>query len=157
MTTKNLLLTKQEIEELEVVKKEHFLNPNAVRMSKSLGDAVGLENIGVHLITVEPNRETTEFHFHHYEEECVYVLSGQGMAIIGEEEYPIAAGDFIGYPCNQIAHTILNTGTENIVCLVVGERRAQDVTDYPRQHKRLYRNSGEWNLVKHEDILNTHR
>ncbi|WP_420887770.1 cupin domain-containing protein [Candidatus Nitrotoga arctica] len=34
--------------------------------------------IGVHIISVEPGKNTTEYYKHHYEEECVYVLSGKG-------------------------------------------------------------------------------
>jgi len=35
----------------------------------------------------------------------------------------------------------------------MGQRLEQDVTDYPHQGKRLYRNSGEWNLVDLADII----
>ncbi len=34
-----------------------------------------------------------------------------------------------------------------LVCLVMGQRLAQDVSDYPKARKRLYRNSGNWDLV----------
>lgn len=132
--------------------KTHFLNDNAVRNNKSLGDAVGLERLGVHLITVEPGRESTEFHVHHYEEECTYVLSGTGSVRLGEETQRIGPGDFIGYPTNGVAHSMINDGDEPLVCLVVGQRLAQDVGDYPDAGKRLYRNSGRWDLVDLDDI-----
>ncbi len=47
---------------------------------------------------------------------------------------------------------MFNNGEETLVCLVIGQRLEQDVGDYPRLAKRLYRNSGEWNLVDHDDI-----
>lgn len=43
-------------------------------------------------------------------------------------------------------------GTKALVCLVIGQRLSQDVSDYPRLGKRLYRNSGEWTLVDHANI-----
>jgi len=132
--------------------KTHFLNDNAVRTNKSLGDAVGLKRLGVHLITVDPDRESTEHHLHHYEEECTYVLSGSGQVRLGDQWQRVGPGDFIGYPINGVAHTMINDGDEPLVCLVIGQRLDQDVSDYPDAGKRLYRNSGRWDLVELEDI-----
>lgn len=125
----------------------HFLNSNAVRSNKSLGDAAGLKNIGVHLITIEPGRCSTEYHFHHYEEECVYVLSGHGTAVIGDQTYKIGPGDFMGHPIDNIAHEMVNDDSEPLVCLVIGQRLTQDISDYPRKGKRLFRHSGKRSLV----------
>jgi len=140
------------IDALEGMHKTHFLNSDAVRLDKSLGDEAGLRSIGVHLITVEPGHASTEHHVHLYEEECIYVLSGHGTAIEGEERYSIGPGDFIGCPAGGQPHTMVNDGEEPLVCLVFGERRAHDVVDYPRRRKRLYRHHGEWNVVDHTDI-----
>jgi uncharacterized cupin superfamily protein len=64
-----MYLSAEAIAAMEGVRKVHYLNPDAVRINKSLGDAVGLKNIGVHLISVPPGHRSTEFHVHHYEEE----------------------------------------------------------------------------------------
>ena len=153
MDTRKFLLTAAEIEQMAGEHKTHFLNPNAVRINKSLGDAVGLNHIGVHIIYVDPGRDTTEYHIHHYEEECLYVLSGSATAVIGDERYKVGPGDFIGLPRNCVAHNVINDGDERLVCLVMGQRLEHDVADYPNQRKRLYRNSGEWNLVDHDAIV----
>ena len=147
-----MYLSAKAIAEMAGEKKVHFLNENAVRLNKSLGDAVGLNNIGVHLITVYPGHFSTEFHVHHFEEECIYVLSGQGVAMLGEESHPIGPGDFIGCPLNGAAHCMKAEGSEPLVCLVVGQRLPQDVSDYPNFKTRLYRSNGEWNLVEHSNI-----
>lgn len=152
MTTQKLLLTAADIAAMEGEQRTHFLNPNAVRLSKSLGDATGLTHIGVHLVRVAPGRECTEYHKHYYEDECVYVLSGQGTAIIEGDRYPVGAGDFLGLPADTAAHNIINDGTEDLLILVMGQRLQQDVADYPAKGKRLYRNSGEWNMVDIEAI-----
>lgn len=157
MDTRKLLLKAADIEAMAGERKVHFLNPNAVRLNKSLGDAVGLGQLGVHIIQVEPGRDTTEYHKHHYEEEGVYVLSGRGRLTIEGDVYALETGDFVGFPRNTAAHGIANDGTEPLVCLVVGQRLAQDVSDYPRQGKRLYRNSGEWNLVELDHIVDPRR
>jgi uncharacterized cupin superfamily protein len=145
--TRKLLLKAAQIDEMEGERKVHFLNPNAVRINKSLGDAVGLHHMGVHIIYVEPGRDTTEYHKHHYEEECVFVLSGRGKLVIEGEAFTFEKGDFVGFPRNTAAHVISNDGDETLVCLVMGQRLQQDVSDYPHKGKRLYRNSGRWDLV----------
>ncbi len=142
------LVRAAEIATMDGLAKTHFLNPNARRLNKSLGDATGLTGFGFHIIEVEPGCETTEHHVHHHEDECVYVLSGEAVAVIGEEEHPIGAGDFIGYRKGGQAHSIRNIGSTTLRCIVVGERLAHDVGDYPRLGKRIYRNAGlPWNLV----------
>lgn len=46
----------------------HPLNENAVRLKRSLGDATGLTQLGVHLMTLMPGHESTEYHRHLYAE-----------------------------------------------------------------------------------------
>ncbi len=144
-----------EVAAMEGLSKVHFLNDNARRINKSLGDLTGLTGFGFHIIEVEPGCETTEYHVHHFEDECVFVLAGEATAMLGEDAYPISAGDFVGYRKGGLAHTIRNTGTEILRCIVVGERLAHDVGDYPNKKKRIYRNAGlPWDLVDHEAIAN---
>ncbi len=147
MNTRKLLLKAADIESMAGERKVHFLNANAVRIDKSLGDAVGMNHVGVHMIYVEPGYEATEYHKHLYEEECVYVLSGLGTLIVEGDSYRLGKGDFVGLPRNMAAHTIVNDGNDTLVCLVMGQRLEQDVSDYPKKGKRLYRNSGTWDLV----------
>ena len=132
---------------IEGVRRVHNLNSAAIRLDKSIGDEVGLKNIGVHLITIAPGDKSTEFHTHKYEEEAIYVLSGRGTEITGDTSQKIGPGDFIGFPAGGAAHETVNDGTEPLVCLVIGQRLAQDVVDYPRKGKRLYRNSGQRDMV----------
>jgi len=153
MDARKLILKAKDIEEMEGERRIHFLNPNADRIRKSLGDAIGLNNIGVHLIYVEPGKDSTEYHKHYYEEECIYVLSGEGTLVIEDESFPFVKGDFVGFPANTAAHSLKNTGSKTLICLVMGQRLEQDVADYPNQGKRLYRNSGEWNLVDLDTVI----
>ncbi|MES2949608.1 MAG: cupin domain-containing protein [Pseudomonadota bacterium] len=128
-------------------RKVHGLNPNAIRSAKSLGDATGLTQMGVHLVTILPGHDSTEYHRHLYEEEFVYILSGRGSAEIDGKMHAVAAGDFLGFPRGGVAHGMSNTGTEPLVCLVGGQRLEQDVCDYPHQNKRLYINGTQEDMV----------
>lgn len=147
-----LILTAQQIDEMPAQRKVHFLNARAIRQNKSLGDAVGLGHIGVHQIEVAPGDESTAFHMHRYEEECIYVLSGQASLRMGDETYSLGPGDFVGFPRNTVAHGLKNTGDVPLVCLVMGQRLEHDITEYPELGKRLYRNSGHWDLVDTEQV-----
>ena len=152
MSNSRFLLRASDISAMPAEHKIHFLNANADRQSKSLGDATGMQNMGVHLVTMAPGKEATEYHIHFYEEECLYILSGSGLLIINEEEFAVGANDFVGIPANCVAHNLINNGKEDLVYLVMGQRLLQDVADYPKLGKRLYRNSGDWNLVNLSDI-----
>lgn len=148
--TDTYLIKAADIETMEGLSKTHFLNEGAKRINKSLGDATGLTGLGIHIIEVAPGAETTEYHVHHFEDEAVYILSGTGTATIGEADHAIAAGDFIGYRKQGLAHTIVNTGTQTLRILVIGQRLPHDVGDYPHQGQRIYRNEGlAWDLVPH--------
>ena len=147
------LITKEEIEAYEGIKKAHFLNPNAKRVNKSLGDLSGISGFGFHIIEVAPGYESTELHRHYHEDECVFILEGVAEATVGEEVHTVKAGDFIGYRAGGAAHKLRNTGNSTLKCIVVGQRLDHDVGDYPEKGKRLYRSRGlQWNLVDLENI-----
>ena len=142
------IVTREEIEACEGLAKTHFLNDNAQRINKSLGDIAGLTGLGFHIIEVAPGRESTETHVHYYEDECVYILEGEAEATIGVEKYHVKSGDFIGYRAGGEAHQLKNTGSGTLKCIVVGQRLEHDVSDYTVLRKRLYRNRGmAWNMV----------
>ena len=148
------IIRKNEIESMEGLPKTHYLNQNAKRINKSLGDVVSLNNLGFHIIEVMPGHESTEYHAHHFEDECVYVLSGKATVTINEIDYEISEGDFVGYPAGGLPHTMKNIGLEILRCIVVGQRLTHDVVDYPRLGKRLYRYGQSNDLVDTSGISN---
>jgi len=146
------LLKAADIAAMQAEARPHPLNPNALRLRKSLGDAVGLGQLGVHLIEIPPGRDSSEYHRHLYEEEFVYVLQGQGRALIDDVPHAVAAGDFLGFPRNGAAHVLTNTGDAPLLLLVAGQRLAQDICDYPHRHKRLYMHGEHGDLVDFDAI-----
>jgi uncharacterized cupin superfamily protein len=148
------LITKEEIDQFEGISKTHFLNENAKRTNKSLGDLAGLTGFGFHIIEIQPSHESTEFHKHYHEDECVYILEGVAEAQIGEQIYSVKAGDFIGYRAGGEAHALRNISDSVVLkCIVVGQRLDHDVGDYPKLNKRIYRHKNmPWNLVDIDKI-----
>ena len=140
---------------IAVMKEErrvHVLNPRAVRNQRSLGDAVGMKDLGIHLVRVEPGNETTEYHTHYCDEEFVYILAGRGVADIGGSKVKVGPGDFMGFTPQSLPHTMSNPGGEDLVYLVGGTRKAFDVSEYPRAKKRAYKFSGLRHTVDFDDV-----
>jgi len=137
------LLSAEAIAALPERKHVHMFNPNGIRLTRSLGDALGMKQTGVHLVRVEPGRESTEYHTHMHDEEWVYILSGRGIADIGDRKLEVKQGDFMGFVANSTPHTMTNPYAEDLVYLVGGTRHAYDVVDYPRQGLRSYKFDGK--------------
>lgn len=140
--TKPALLSVTKIRRMKQDKFVHFLNPRAIRHTRSLGDATGLQTLGVHLVRLKPGDDSTEYHFHHQDEEWVYILSGRGIAEIGAKKTRIGAGDFMGFVAGSEPHAMRNPFKADLVYLVGGNRWPMDVCDYPRIGKRRYRENG---------------
>jgi len=147
------LLRAEDIEELPEIINVHQFNDKAVRHSRSLGDLVGMSSIGVHFVRVEPGDQSTQFHSHSNDEEFLYILSGKGLAEIGETTHEISAGDFMGFTSGSLPHNLINNSDDDLVYLMSGSRNAVDVCDYPRLKRRMYRINGhkeyaDWDSIK---------
>ena len=147
------IIKRSEIESMPGQTKPHYLNNDAVRNTKSLGDLTGITGFGFHIVEVPAGKDSTEFHVHYHEDECLYVLSGTAMAYIGDDSFCVSEGDFIGYRATGLPHKIHNASEAIFRCIVVGQRCDHDVADYPKLGKRLYRNKGQaWDLVNTDEI-----
>ena len=82
---------------------------------------------------------TTQYHSHHAEEEFIYILSGRGLAELGDDTVEVKAGDFMGFAPNSLAHSLSNPFDEDLVYLMGGTRLDYDICDYPKVKQRLYR------------------
>ncbi|MEO1093909.1 MAG: cupin domain-containing protein [Cyanobacteria bacterium J06638_28] len=117
----------------------HPLNPNAIRHTRTLAAAVGCIHLGIHMVRVTPGHDSTEHHRHRGEEEFIYILSGKGIATIGDETFEVKPGDFMGFPPDSPAHSMHNPFIEDLVYLMGGTNLDYDVCEYPNQGKRMYR------------------
>ncbi|MEO8974712.1 MAG: cupin domain-containing protein [Casimicrobiaceae bacterium] len=140
------MLTALELAAMQGETRAHAFDGDAVRNDKSLSERVGLSRLGAHVVSIEPGCRASARHRHLFAEECVWVLSGSGRALIGDQVFAVRAGDFLGYPARGPAHALEAVGDAPLVCLVVGERLAQDVIDYPDAGKRLVRDNDDGTL-----------
>ena len=114
----------------------HPLNPRSEIHLRSLGALCGLKRIGLNLGRVPPGAESFVYHYHHYEEEFVYILSGRGLAEIGEETHEVGPGDFMMFTAPSVGHHIRNPFDTDLIYLMGGENREIEIGEFPRLKKR---------------------
>ena len=117
----------------------HPWNPKSELIGVRLGHELGLKRVGVSIARMPPGKESYVPHAHHREEEWLYILSGEGVAIIGDEAVRVRAGDFLAFPAPQEAHHLKNAGEADLVYLMGGESAKMDVVDFPTLGKRTVR------------------
>jgi uncharacterized cupin superfamily protein len=102
------------------------------RTRKPLGNAAGLTQFGVNLLTLPPGAASSQRHWHSAEDEFVYVVSGEVTLITDEGEQVLDAGDCAGFPKNDgNGHQLVNKSSAVAVCLEIGTRSEDDVCTYP--------------------------
>ncbi|MES1159035.1 MAG: cupin domain-containing protein [Terricaulis silvestris] len=117
----------------------HPWNPNSELIGVRLGRELGLKRTGVSIARIPSGKESYVPHAHHREEEWLYILSGEGLAIIGDEAVRVRGGDFLAFPAPQVAHHLKNAGEVDLVYLMGGENAKMDVVDFPTLGKRTVR------------------
>ena len=130
------LVRAKALAELPEIAFQHPLNPKSEIHMRSLGDLAGLQRMGVHVARVPPGKESFVYHYHHYEEEFVYVIAGRGLAEIGDATYEVGPGDVMLFPARVVAHHLTNPFTEDLVYLMGGTRHDVEIGEFPRLGKR---------------------
>jgi len=134
--SKKSLIRAAEVDELPAFTFRHPLNSDSEIQLRSLSALAGLERIGLHIGRVSPGRESFVYHFHHREEEFVYILSGRGIAEIGDETHEVGPGDCMLFTAPSVGHNLRNPFDTDLVYLMGGESAAVEIGEFPRHRKR---------------------
>lgn len=106
-----------------------FNDACAGRTRKRLGDAGGLEDFGVNLMTLPPGKWSSQRHWHSQEDEFVYILEGEVVLVEDDAETVLRAGDCATFPKGTgNGHHLRNLASGVAVYLEVGSRHADDLT-----------------------------
>jgi len=130
------LIRAAEIAELPTFPFRHPLNPQSEVHIRSLSALAGLQRIGLHIGRIPPGRESFVYHYHHLEEEFVYILAGRGIAEIGEETHEVGPGDAMLFTAPSVGHHLRNPFDADLVYLMGGENRGFEIGEFPRLRKR---------------------
>ncbi|TPI54266.1 MULTISPECIES: cupin domain-containing protein [unclassified Mesorhizobium] len=105
-----------------------FDGPCAGRTRRRLGDAGGLTDFGVNLMTLPPGGWSSQRHWHSHEDEFVYVLEGELTLVEDGGETLLKAGDCATFAKNSgNGHHLINRSSTTALYLEVGSRNPDDV------------------------------
>ena len=105
------------------------------REKRPLGDAFGLETIGINHTILPPGKESSMRHWHTHEEEFIYVLSGEVVLRTDAGETVLQAGMCAGFPLapdvkNGDGHQLINRSDQPAVYLEISNRDPRDQAYY---------------------------
>ncbi|TPK65436.1 cupin domain-containing protein [Mesorhizobium sp. B2-4-19] len=105
-----------------------FDAPCAERTRRRLGDAGGLTDFGVNLMTLPPGGWSSQRHWHSHEDEFVYVLEGELVLVEDGGETLLKAGDGAAFAKNSgNGHHLINRSSVPARYIEVGSRNPDDV------------------------------
>ncbi|MEQ9519160.1 MAG: cupin domain-containing protein [Parvibaculum sp.] len=113
----------------------HPFNPNSAITFVPLSDRVGMRRAQLGLGRIPPGRESFVPYSHAAQEEFVFILSGAGEMEIDGERFAVGPGDYVGFPTDGAVHQLYNTGAQELVYLMGGERTDSDMTHFPSLKK----------------------
>ena len=101
----------------------------AERTRRRIGDAGGLVDFGVNLMTLPPGGWSSQRHWHSHEDEFVYVLDGELTLVEDDGETVLVAGECAAFPKGSgNGHHLQNRSATSAVYLEVGSRDPNDLT-----------------------------
>ena len=103
----------------------------AGRSSLRLGEAGGLTQFGVNLVTLEPGALSSLRHWHMAEDEFVMVTEGECVMVTDAGEEVMRPGDCAAFPAGVAdGHHFINRTGAVARFLVVGSKAAREVATY---------------------------
>ena len=130
-----------------------FDEPCKGRRAWRLGEAAGLTQFGVNLVTLEPGAWSSQRHWHALEDEFLQVVSGELVLIEDEGETVLRAGDSAGFKAGERnGHHLVNRSDSAASFLVVGSRNLDDHGEYSDIDMRFARRyTGQTSAYSHKD------
>lgn len=133
-----------------------------------LGKTLGLKKLGIHHELLKPGRRTSWPHAESAEEEFVFVIEGTPDVWIDGHLYPLQPGDAVAFPVpTGISHTVINSSSEDVRLLVVGEvSKSENKVFYPlhptrneliKQKGTFWKNHPSNSLGSHDGLPNVLR
>lgn len=133
----------------------------AGRSSLRLGDAGGLTQFGVNLVTLQPGALSSLRHWHLNEDEFVMVTEGECSLVQDAGETVMRPGDCAAFPAgNPDGHQFINRTDKVARYLVIGTKAPREVATYSDVDLRVemdagrarftYKDGTDWNGLPKE-------
>ena len=99
-----------------------------------LGRRAGAELLGASVYELEPEARWADLHFHHANEEMLFVVSGTPTLITGDDERVLEPGEVVALPRGKPGtHRVENRSEENTRFLITSTNVFPDVVEYPER------------------------
>ncbi len=122
-----------------------FVDQMAGRLKRKLGDAVGIRQFGVNLVTLEPGAWSSQRHWHEKEDEFVYIIAGNATLVTDDGEQTLGPGMIAGFPAGEAnAHHLINKTDLPVLYLEVGTRTPDERADYTDVDMKAHKVDGNW-------------
>lgn len=109
-----------------------FKSRIAGRVKQALGNAAGLKNFGVNLVTLTPGSCSALRHWHTQQDEFIYIIQGEITLITNAGEQILTPGMMAGFPAGEAdGHQLMNKSQAMAIYLEVGDRTPDDEVYYP--------------------------
>jgi uncharacterized cupin superfamily protein len=129
------------------------------RSSLRLGDAGGLTQFGVNLVTLEPGALSSLRHWHLNEDEFVMVTEGECTLVQDAGETVMRPGDCAAFPAGSTdGHHFINRTDTVAKFLVIGSKAPREVATYSDVDLRVeieggkarftYKDGSDWSGVR---------
>lgn len=105
--------------------------PVKARRFKRLGEAAGLTQFGVNIVTLPPGCWSSQRHWHAVDDEFVWIVSGELVLVTDAGEAIMRPGDCAAFKGGeQDGHHLQNRTSQDASFLVVGGRGDSDWGEY---------------------------
>jgi uncharacterized cupin superfamily protein len=103
----------------------------------AVGIKVGAQKLGYNVTIVPAGKRAFPRHNHRTNEEMFFIIEGSGEFRVGEETFPLRAGDVIACPPGgpETAHQIVNTSERELKYLSVSTMISPEIAEYPDSGK----------------------
>jgi uncharacterized cupin superfamily protein len=104
----------------------------AGRAYQHLGEAAGLTQFGVNLVTLQPGAVSSLRHWHSGEDEFIWIVSGELVLVQNGGETVLRAAEAAGFKAGDPdGHHLINRSGAIASFLVIGTRVELDTCSYP--------------------------
>lgn len=130
---------------------EEFKKVVAGRTKRPLGNVFGLTGFGCNLTRLEPGAWSALRHWHHKEDELIFVLEGELVLITDGGETILKPGMAAGFKAGVAnGHHLINRSNQDAVFLEIGDRVAGEKGEYPDVDMK-FEHIGNSSVFMHKD------
>jgi len=116
--------------------------------------AIGGEQALLCRVQYEPGKQVP-WHKHDDTEQLMFILEGEGILRLGEEEHPLRAGDYLAFSPGPPGHQIVNRSDAPLRYLAISTMQEPEVAVYPESKKVgvLARGHGIMSVHRRDDAV----